>query len=201
MYEPNPANGNRYLYHWVAPDRLEISVDRGALRPYWKHWIHDLGRFERGVSTSFDPVRWMPVDGEADGEPCIVIDRSAFEHRAIEIDSGETYHLTRSMAAALRSGADTRSILERVDTSRRITFGFMDEVFIMDAIPTHAVAAIGYEPERMYWQDLEIIRSAADTLGVPLIRMDGWVDNPPDRDDLDRLIGEAIAGHGLQANP
>ena len=195
MFEPNPANGNRYLYHWLSPVRLTTAVARGALKPHWKHWIHDLGRFERGISTSFDPLAWAPLEDEADAEPCIVIDRTAFEHRAIEIDSGETYHLTRKVAAAIKAGLDVEPILRSADASRRTTFGIMDEMFVMDAVPAHAIAAIGYEPERMYWQDLEMIRATAEIMDIPLIRMDGWQEGRPSNSDLDRLIQDAIVGH------
>jgi hypothetical protein len=193
MYEPNPAGKNRYLYHWLSPERLERFAARGVLRPYWRHWIYDLGGFVKGVSTSPNPVDWMPREDEGvPGEPCIVIDRQAFEHQAVDILSSEAYHLTKDITRAVRSGKDIEPILERVPWSRQRTWATLDETFILTPVPSSAVAAIGYEPDRMYWHDLQVIRDAADLWNVPLIRMDGWLANAPDVTELDRLIESAI---------
>lgn len=193
MYDPNPAGANRYLYHWMSPERLERFAARGTLKPYWRHWVYDLGGFARGISTAFDPAEWMPREDEGvPGEPCIVIDRHAFEHRAIEITSGETYHLTRSIHAAMKRKSDIGPILASVERSRKTTFGTMDEMFVLDPIPAEAIAAIGFEPDRMYFEDLQVITAAAEKWNVPLIRMDGWLDSSPDIDELDAVIERAI---------
>jgi hypothetical protein len=193
MYDPNPAGKNRYLYHWLSAERLERFASRGTLRPYWKHWVYDLGGFARGISASFSPVEWMPREDEgAPGEPCLVIDRSAFDHRSVELWSGETYHLTKRIASAIRQEADIEPILARIPATRQRTFATMDEVFILDPIPAQAVAAIGFEPDRMYWEDLQAITAAAERWSVPLIRMDGWLDSSPDIDELDAVIERAI---------
>jgi hypothetical protein len=68
----------------------------------------------------------------------------------------------------------------------------MDEVFILDPIPAKAVVAIGFEPDRMYWEDLQAITSASEKWNVPLVRMDGWLDSSPDIDELDAVIERAI---------
>jgi hypothetical protein len=193
MYSPNPAGKNRYLYHWLSAERLERFAARGTLKPYWRHWVYDLGGFARGISSAFDPVEWMPREEEGvPGEPCLVIDRHAFEHRSIELFSGETYHLTRRIADALRQKSDIEPILASTSRSRQTTYATMDELFILDPIPSGAVVAIGFEPDRMYWEDLQAITAAADKWSVPLIRMDGWLDSSPDIDELDAVIERAI---------
>jgi hypothetical protein len=193
MFSHNPAADNQYLYHWLSTERLERFFQREVLKPYWRHWVYDRGGFARGISTSPDPVRWMPrEDEDVPAEPCIVIDRTAFDYDAVELDSGEAYHLTRDVLRARRGGRDVDDVLARVGRDRRITFGVMDEVFVMSPIPIRAVAAIGYEPNRMYWGEVDAIRSVADRLDVPLIDMDGWIDSGPDLDGLDAFIRKAI---------
>mgnify|MGYP001424655205 CR=1 FL=1 len=194
MYNPHPAGNNRYLYHWLSPQRLETVTKRGVLRPYWRHWIYDLGDFHKGIATSLDPVEWMPREDEGvPAEPCIVIDRLAFEHEAIEIWSAETYHLTRDITAALKRGRDITPILANIPKCRELTFATMDEIFVMSPIPASAVVAIGFEPERMPWHDLEIVREASETWDVPLIQMSGWLGYSPSHNELDALIEDAIS--------
>lgn len=193
MFSPNPAADNQFLYHWLSTDRLERFSQRQVLKPYWRHWVYDRGGFARGISTSPDPVQWMPrEDEDVPAEPCIVIDRTAFDYDAVELWSGETYHLTKDVLRAQKAGRDVNEVLARVPSSRRTTFVVMDEVFVMSPIPIGAVAAIGYEPTRMYWGEVDAIMTIADRLQIPLINMDGWADGGPDVEDLDALVHRAI---------
>lgn len=202
MIEPNLSAGNRYLYHWIAPERLSRFAERGMLKPYWRHWIYELGSFERGISTAPNPMQWMPLEEEGQaGEPCIVIDRNAFRHRSVELCSGETYHLTRDVLRAMKSGRDVEEVTSRVPDRRKMTWSRCDETFILDPIPSCAVVAIGYEPERMYWEDLQIIRAAAERWQVPLMRMDGWLDNPPASDELDDIVECIVSGETRSEQP
>jgi hypothetical protein len=69
----------------------------------------------------------------------------------------------------------------------------MDEIFVMTPIPIEAVAAIGYEPTRMYWGEVDAIMTIAERLDIPLINMAGWDDSAAAAEDLDTLIHRAIA--------
>jgi hypothetical protein len=194
MFSSNPAADNQYLYHWLSTERLERFFQREVLKPYWRHWVYERGGFARGISTSPDPVQWMPQEDEGvPAEPCIVIDRTAFNCDAVEMWSGETYHLTKDILRARKAGRDIGEILARVPSRRQTTYVVMDEIFVMTPIPIEAVAAIGYEPTRMYWGEVDVIMTIAERLDIPLINMDGWADNAPDVEDLDTLIHRAIA--------
>jgi len=193
MYSQHPGSGNRFLYHWISPERLGKFVRQGVLKPYWRHWVYDLGGFVRGISASPDPVDWMPREDEGvPGEACLVIDRKAFDHRAVELWSTETYHLTKEILLARRNGRSIDEILARIPDRRAHTWATMDETFIIDPVPARAIAAIGYEPNRMWWEDLRTITDAAEQWSIPLVRMDGWLEDAPHAEELDEVMEQAI---------
>lgn len=189
----NPLCENRYLYHWLTVDRLEKFANRSVLTPYWQHWVYDRGGFMRGISTSADPMAWHPKEAEgSSAEPCIVIDKTAFDHDFVELDSSETYHLTQRVKEGMKKGLDVDKILADIPGHRRITFGLMDEIFILSPIPASAIAAVGYEPARMYFSEVDAISEIADHWQVPLLNMDGWEDYAPDVEFMDHVVLDAI---------
>lgn len=190
------SRDNRHLFHWMKPKRLKTFADREILRPTWTHWIRDVHGMVRGTSTCLEPMLWNPDEGKP-GEPCLILDREAFDFDFHLIDSGNTYHLTRRLKQAIKAGEDIAPILR--DDAKSITrsFGQPDEMFITTPIPWKAVVAIGYEEERTSAETIELINDVASSSGLPLIDMSGWVVSSPGFAETDTIILDATMSRKL----
>lgn len=184
---------NRYLFHWTSIERLQRLEKSGVMKPYWTHYLFDEKRYGKGISTCQEPMLWHP-DDELHREPCLILDRSTITAPLHDLESGETFHLTKAIRNARRTGKPIEPILERTEKARARTFSTTDEVFIEGTIAKDSLVAIGYEDDEMddTGERLELIKAAADAMGVPLLDMTGWQISSPGYRETDDIIDELI---------
>jgi hypothetical protein len=188
---------NRYLFHWIAPERLKTVSEKGVLNPYWRHFLLEHERFARGISFCEEPMLWQP-DDELPREPCIIIDRKKIDCPFHEVDSSSAYHLTKDVLRARRAKRDVNEILVERRSSRIL--GTPDEVFIEGRLSLDWIVAIGYEDDDLHPDNAA--KAAADAFsslhGLPTLDMTGWQVGSPGYRETDELIDEAIAERASQ---
>lgn len=193
---------NRYLFHWLPPERLERFDARGTLAPSWRHWLLDHERMARGTCTTTEPMLWHP-DDDLPREPCLIVDRGLIGSPLHEIRSSDAYHLTREILRLKRAGADIGPAIARERELGGIRRSQPDEVFVEGAIGWDCAAAIGFEDD---WSDEseEIhkrVEAVASNRGLPLIEMSGWRVGCPGYAETDGIVDEKIAEFRAQAAP
>jgi hypothetical protein len=167
------AERPRYVFHWLAPSRLERFSSAGALRPGWKHWIVGQG-LVKGVCTAAEPMLWAP-DDDLPGEAAVLVDLDLVEPPVHLLRSSLAYHGTKDIIRASRNGGDPAVAISRYEDAMAREARY-DEVFVAGAIPWSSVAAIGAEGSRLTAFDATAF---AGRHGLPLLDMDGWkVGNP-----------------------
>lgn len=193
---------NRYLFHWLSPEKLVGIEKTGLLRPYWRHYLLDQERFVRGVSFCKEPMLWNP-DEELPREPCLIIDRELISCPTHLIDSGPTYHITKDILRAKRNKQDLGPVIERARASMKRTTSVPDEVFVEGFVRLDWVVAIGYEVDEEAERSpaLDCARSLSEKHEIPLLDMTGWVVSSPGYDETDEYVDNARREAGFAMVP
>jgi len=184
---------NRYLYHWLPKEKLEEFHATGTMRPYWTHYVLDAGRFVKGISTTDEPMGWVPDEGLM-REPCLVIDRTKIDHEIHAISSSEAFHLTREIRRLKRAKKDIEPAIKGRWRNREMSRWTPDEHFIEGPITWDAVVAIGFEDDgkRSTKAVVESARGIAEERGLALIDMSGWRVGDPGVMETDEIVEEAM---------
>lgn len=180
---------NRYLFHWLSPEKLVGFTKAELLKPYWRHFILGEERFVRGVSLSLEPMLWAP-DEELPREPCLILDRGKIDCAMHMIDSGRAYHLTKDILRARRGKRDVSEVIEKAKAALRRSSSRPDEAFVEGPIKLDAVVAIGFEanPDGSSSEAANAAQAAAETLSVPVLDMTGWTVGDPGYRETDEIV-------------
>lgn len=181
---------NRYMYHWLSTQALAAFDLSGTIRPYWRHWILDLGRHVRGISTCEIPMEWN-ADENNHREPCLVIDLATVKHPVHAIVSSECYWLTRNIRNANRRGDDPQKCIDYALRSRATTLSTADEYFIEGPLTWENVAGFGCEEAEGPSRD--IVETLSRSRSLPVVDMEGWRIGYPGYTETDEIVDEAIA--------
>lgn len=184
---------NKYLFHWTSIERLQRLEKSGVMKPYWTHYLLDKKRYGKGISTCHEPMLWHP-DEELHREPCLIIDRSTIGYPLHDLESGETYHLTKAIRNALKTGKPIEPILEGVEQARKRTLSTTDEVFIEGPILEGNVVAIGFQDDDLdhTGERFTAIKAIADAMDLPLLDMTDWEISAPGYTETDEIVDELI---------
>jgi len=185
---------NKYLFHWLSSDSL-LAFDRtGKLKPAWRHWLPEEGRFAKGISTCEEPMLWNP-DEELPREPCLVIDRKTVGHAIHPLRSSEAYHLTREIERVRRKKGDVDEVLDRWSRMRRFTHSAPDEMFVEGPLSWDNVVALGFEEDgtQESARPADLVRDMSERRGLPYIDLTGWKVGSPGVMETDGIVDEAVA--------
>lgn len=184
---------NTYLFHWTSIERLQRLEKSGVMKPYWTHYLFEEKRYGKGISTCHEPMLWHP-DEELHREPCLIIDRTTIEAPSHDLESGETYHLTKAIRNARKAGKPIEPILESVVQARKRTHCTTDEVFIEGPISKDSVVAIGFQDDDLdhTGQRFTAIKAIADAMNLPLLDMTDWEIGSPGYRETDEIVNELI---------
>lgn len=182
---------NRYLFHWLATEKLVEFSASGLLKPYWRHFILEEGRFVKGISFCEEPMLWHP-DDELPREPCLIVDREKIDCPVHFIASSEEYHLTKQVLRARRKKEDIGEILAFNQDARSRTVCHPDEAFVEGSISLDWVVAVGFqtngEANDRFAQDAAI--RFAEQHDLPKLDMSDWEIGYPGVRELDDIIEE-----------